>query len=90
MGTIAARDCLRVIELTQQVCAATVLACVQGVELRQQRGDLIKEQLTPAVQEFCSQIRQVSDFVDEDRPLEKDLKSIIQLINQEHWNLYPQ
>ena len=40
MGTIAARDCLRVIELTEQVAAALVLATWQGVELRGQSGQL--------------------------------------------------
>ena len=34
MGTIAARDCLRILELTEQVAAACLLACVQAVELR--------------------------------------------------------
>ena len=28
MGTIAARDCLRVLELTEQVAAALILACL--------------------------------------------------------------
>ncbi len=34
MGTIAARDALRVLTLTEQVAAACLLAAVQGVELR--------------------------------------------------------
>lgn len=34
MGTIAARDCLRVLELTEQVVAALLLASAQGVALR--------------------------------------------------------
>ena len=34
MGTIAARDCIRVLELTEQVAAACLLAFTQGVELR--------------------------------------------------------
>ena len=34
MGTIAARDCIRILELTEQVAAAVLLAVVQGVELR--------------------------------------------------------
>ena len=34
MGTIAARDCLRVLELTEQVCAAMLVAARQGVALR--------------------------------------------------------
>ncbi len=89
MGTISARDCLRVIELTQQVCAATILACVQGIELRKQRGDIKSAQMTPAIRQFCADIRNFSAFVDDDRPLESDLRKIIELINAEHWNLYP-
>jgi len=34
MGTIAARDCLRILELTEQVVAAMLLAASQGVSLR--------------------------------------------------------
>jgi histidine ammonia-lyase len=34
MGTIAARDCLRILELTEQVAAAMLLAASQGVALR--------------------------------------------------------
>ena len=34
MGTIAARDCLRVLELTEQVAAAHTLAPVQALNLR--------------------------------------------------------
>jgi len=34
MGTIAARDCLRVLELTEQVCAAMLIAARQGLALR--------------------------------------------------------
>jgi len=34
MGTIAARDCLRVLELTQRVSAIGLLACCQAVDLR--------------------------------------------------------
>ena len=89
MGTISARDCLRIIELTQQVCAATILACVQGIELRKRRGDLKEIHLTPAVRTFCNQVRKFSIFVDEDRALESDLRKIVDLINQEHWDLYP-
>lgn len=38
MGTIAARDCLRVIELTEQVVAGMLIAARQAVALRQRVG----------------------------------------------------
>ncbi len=88
MGTIAARDCLRVIELCEQVCAATILATVQGIQLRRQRGELSDETMTEPVKAFFTQVRAVSDFVNEDRPLEADLRDVIQLIRQRHWSLY--
>ena len=34
MGTIAARDCMRVLQLTEQVAAAAFLAMTQGIGLR--------------------------------------------------------
>jgi hypothetical protein len=39
MGTIAARDAIRVLELTEQVAAATLLAANQGVWLRARQAD---------------------------------------------------
>ena len=88
MGTIAARDCLRIIELCEQVCAATMLATVQGIQLRRQRGELSDDTMTEPVKEFFTQVRAVSEFVNEDRPLEGDLREVIQLIRQKHWSLY--
>jgi histidine ammonia-lyase len=38
MGTIAARDCLRVLELTEQVAAAMLIAARQAMALRRARG----------------------------------------------------
>ena len=46
MGTIAARDCLRVLELTGQVAAALVLAVRQGLELRRRQGNPAMERLS--------------------------------------------
>jgi histidine ammonia-lyase len=38
MGTIAARDCLRTLELTEQIAAILLLAAAQAVDLRQDQG----------------------------------------------------
>ncbi|PTB20510.1 histidine ammonia-lyase [Trinickia symbiotica] len=75
MGTIAARDCLRVIELTEQVAAAHVLATVQAARLRiamEAREDV----LTAPLAAFVEEVAAVSPFVDEDRPLEPDLRRL--------------
>lgn len=83
MGTIAARDCLRILELTEQVAAAVLLAAVQGVELR---GNL--EALSPALQETVRLVRQISPFLSIDRALEQELRACLVLIRQQHWRLY--
>lgn len=83
MGTIAARDCLRVLELTEQVAAALVLATAQAAELRF-RGET--PMLTTACAGFVKAVRAHSDFLDEDRPLEGDLRRATELIRARHWS----
>ncbi|MDD5322877.1 MAG: aromatic amino acid ammonia-lyase [Methylococcales bacterium] len=83
MGTIAARDCIRILELTEQVAAAALLAVVQGVELR---GNV--NALSPALQNTVEQLHQHSPFLKTDRALEQELRFILELIRKQHWNLY--
>lgn len=83
MGTIAARDCMRILELTEQVAAATLIAVVQGVELREHKAEL-----SLAVQQTRKQVRAQFAFLDKDRALEKELRLCIQLIHEQHWELY--
>ena len=85
MGTIAARDCLRVLELSEQVAAALTLASVQGVSLRQK---LTGAELNAPVEAFARSVAGYSAFLDEDRPLETDLRQLVALIRQGHWTLY--
>jgi histidine ammonia-lyase len=85
MGTIAARDCLRVLELTEQVAAALVMATTQAVELRL-RADA--PELTSPCAQFCKDVRQQVAFLDEDRALEHDLRLTINLIRERTWRLY--
>lgn len=74
MGTIAARDCLRVLALTEQVAAAHVLATVQAVRLRLR--DDPHAQLTPALRAFVDDMGRQSPLVVEDRPLEAELRAL--------------
>lgn len=74
MGTIAARDCLRVLELTEQVAAAHVLATVQAVQLRMRSG--ADMELNPALRAFVDDVRRHSPLVVEDRPLEHELRAL--------------
>ncbi|WP_175729294.1 HAL/PAL/TAL family ammonia-lyase [Burkholderia ambifaria] len=74
MGTIAARDCLRVLALTEQVAAAHVLATVQAVRLRLR--DDPRTQLSPALRAFIDDVGRQSPLVVEDRPLEAELRAL--------------
>ncbi|WP_144155918.1 histidine ammonia-lyase [Paraburkholderia sp. BCC1885] len=74
MGTIAARDCLRVLELTEQVAAAHTLAAVQAARLRLR---LNPATLVPQpLEAFMQSVSEDSPFVDEDRALEFDLRAL--------------
>ncbi len=83
MGTIAARDCIRILELSEQVAAATLLAVVQGVELRDK-----KETLSPALKTTIEQLRHYSPFLSSDRSLEQELRLCLELTRKQHWVLY--
>ncbi len=88
MGTIAARDCLRVLELTEQVAAASLLAATQGIEIRRRRGELDENHMSDRLKAICSSVLNEFELVTEDRPLEKDLRQFITHIQQRHWSLY--
>lgn len=86
MGTIAARDALRVLTLVEQVAAATLHAACQGVELRQQHSDA---EPTPArLAAFVDEFRQEIAPLGEDRAMEADLRRLCTLIRQRRWSLY--
>jgi histidine ammonia-lyase len=85
MGTIAARDCLRILDLTDQVVAALLVAVRQGVWLRGQRTSLT---LSEPVVAFLSQLNDVIPELVEDRALDAELRNLIALINQRAWTLY--
>ncbi|MDR1811468.1 MAG: aromatic amino acid ammonia-lyase [Candidatus Fibromonas sp.] len=71
MGTIAARDCIRVVELTEQVVAATLLASVQALRLRGKNTD--------AFEDFV--------FLEEDRQLEQELRQTVENLKKQKWKL---
>lgn len=88
MGTIAARDCLRVLELTEQVAAAALLAAAQGLELRQRQGDIDAERLGQPLSTMKAAVFADFAFVEDDRPLEADLRATLERIRARHWALY--
>lgn len=90
MGTIAARDCIRVLQLTEQVAAAHVIAVAQAIELRR-RGSSSDAGLAAMGQEvrnFAETVMVDFTFLEEDRPLENDLRAMVDRIQQRHWPLY--
>ncbi|CAD5106499.1 HAL/PAL/TAL family ammonia-lyase [Zestomonas carbonaria] len=85
MGTIAARDALRSLELAEQVAAATLLAANQGVWLRQREEARSLPEPLAAMHEQLA-----ADFppVIEDRALEGELRLCLERIRAQHWRLY--
>ena len=86
MGTIAARDCLRVLQLTEQVTAAALMAACQGVE---QRLAFTKgNALQGGLQKTFLELRAISPTLVEDRPLESELRQLIDAIQTQQFTLY--
>jgi len=84
MGTIAARDCIRIIELTEQVLAAMLLAATQALHIRLEKNEITQEQMV-GVQDTYD--KTFSFFVPlvEDRPLDKELRKTISLMREKFW-----
>ena len=86
MGTIAARDCLRVLELTEQVVAALLITVRQGVWLRLR--------LTPDVQPHAALTKMMEELgadiavVEEDRRMDPELRLLLERIRSKAWKLY--
>jgi histidine ammonia-lyase len=78
MGTIAARDCVRIIELTEQVTAALLLATRQACALRFPDG--LPRQLGAGLLSCLDVVGALVPFVDEDRRLDLDLARLLDAI----------
>lgn len=88
MGTIASRDCLRVLQLTEQVTAASLLAATQALEIRRKYGELDLNHFSPALRTMTKHVLDKFEMVIEDRPLEQDLRRFVDSIQQQAWELY--
>jgi len=86
MGTIAARDAIRVLELTEQVAAATLLAGNQALWLRSQQTPqaVLPAALLPMHEHLTADFAPVI----EDRALEPDLRRCLSRIREQAWSLY--
>lgn len=88
MGTIAARDCLRILELTEQVAAASLMAASQAVQLRIRQNQLQESSLSESVSKTLKEVFDRFELVSEDRPLEQELRQFVALIQNQHWSTY--
>lgn len=86
MGTIAARDALRVQQLTEQVAAAMLIAARQAIDLRQR--DDASQLLSPALAAMQDDLVQRIALVEEDRALDRDLHALVAAIRAQAWTLY--
>ena len=86
MGTIAARDCLRVLELTEQVAASLLVTARQGIALRRRlQPDLT---MTPVLTEMYADLEARIPLIVEDRALDNELRALLLAIRAESWGLY--
>ena len=86
MGTIAARDCLRVLELTEQVAASLLITVRQGAWLRKEQNP--DHALSAPLQQMLAELGEDIAPVVEDRRLEPDLRRLLDGIRQQRWTLY--
>lgn len=86
MGTIAARDCLRVLELVEQVAAALLVATRQGVWLRCRIRP--STPLPVALAKMSMELgMDVAPLID-DRRLDGALRLLLERLRQRWWRLY--
>ena len=88
MGTIAARDCLRVLQLTEQVAAALLMATTQALTIRLNHQELNKKTISKSINTFYLEIQKDFEFLTSDRVLEGTLRNLISGIEQKKWKLY--
>lgn len=87
MGTISARDCIRVLQLTEQVAAAALLAMSQGIRLRIAQQELVPSSITPSLGKTLAQVEEDFELLTEDRPLEQTLRSTVDKIQSGYWEV---
>lgn len=83
MGTIAARDAIRILELSEQVGAAMLIAVRQAMTLRRIAPDPLAEPM----RNWCERLERAIPFVAEDRALDKELLCLADSIKAGGWTL---
>jgi histidine ammonia-lyase len=79
LGTTAARDCLRVIELVEQVAAGCLVAAVQAARLRRRDAG---QWGTSTTGKMADALQDIVPFVEDDCELEQPLRSLLEKIRE--------
>ena len=88
MGTISARDCIRVLELTEQVAAACLAAAAQALEIRHRQRKRAPARMEAAIRTMHDDVFSLCAFVEEDRPLDHELRRLCEAVRERRWDLY--
>ena len=86
MGTLAARDCLRIIELTEQVTAALLVTARQGIALRRAMPAGLR--MSAALEAMYADLESRLPLLVEDRALDVELRQLLAAIRSGAWSLY--
>ena len=86
MGTIASRDCIRILELSEQVAAAVLLASAQALRIRLERGEISEERIKNLKATY-DQVFSKFAPLECDRQLEKDLRNTLELIRKKFYDV---
>lgn len=83
MGTIAARDCIRVLDLVEQVVAALIVALRQAIEFREMEGE--EFDISKNATDFVNLVKAKVNFFEDDVFLEPVLRKVLDMIgNMDH------
>jgi tyrosine ammonia-lyase len=75
LGTIGARRCRDLLELLWQILAIEALVIAQGVDLRLRAGQSLAH-FAASTQQLYQDVREVADFLAEDRPLAPEIAAL--------------
>ncbi|MDR1931026.1 MAG: aromatic amino acid ammonia-lyase [Treponema sp.] len=85
MGTIAARDCIRVLEISEQTASALLLAAVQALLFRTEEAP--EKAAPPEADRTCKEVLEYYKPLEEDRPLDGDLRETIARIRSRSFSV---
>jgi histidine ammonia-lyase len=87
MGTIAARDAIRVIELTEQVTVATMLAAWQACQLRT-KITAVSMPISQQLNDFIQYVSASFNMLEVDRRLDHELRYWLETVRKEALPVY--